>query len=82
MSDSSVAIFNPLNDDFTVKYDENGNGDPVSFTIKAKSVAKFAPHIANHITKHLATAIYDLRGNPKFDREIQMDAYKKEISMQ
>ncbi len=79
MNKDKVPLFNPLNEDFTAKYDINNDRNPIAFTIKAKSVAYFDPPIAAHIKKHLATAIFEKRGNNKMDHDIQIEQFLKEI---
>ena len=57
-------IFNPLTDDFTVLY----GGD--SFTIRARNMAEFSLEIADHVQKHLVTAILNEKTNPtELDRQ-------------
>lgn len=74
-----IAIFNPLNSDFTALYDVESNNSPKSFTIPAKEVREFPELIANHIAKHLINKIFDVRGDVRLDRSIQIKQFEKEV---
>ncbi len=78
---TKVYIFNPLNEDFDVKYDINNDRNPVTFTIKAKETASYEKVIADHFKQALAVRIFDLRGNVRKDRDIQMKEIYKEIEI-
>ena len=78
---TKIHVFNPLNEDFSVQYDVNNDRNPVTFTIKAKEVAKFDPIIAKHLKKHLANRIFDLRGDYAKDREMQMKKFYKKMEV-
>ena len=70
MADEKVFVFNPDIEDFSVKYDINGDGNPVTFTIRSLESEPFEPVIAEHIIKHLATHLLHKRGvrhNPELD---------------
>lgn len=59
---SKVPLFNPDNEDFTVTYDINEDGKPLSYTIHAGEIASFEPIIADHVRKHLVNRIVMKRG--------------------
>jgi len=75
-----IPVFNPLKSDFSVTYDVNGTGAPVTFTVQAHKTAEFDEVVANHVKKHLATAVYDLRGG-KTNNEDDMKAIMKELTI-
>lgn len=54
MNNEKKLLFNPDGDDFTVTYDINGDGKPLSYTIHAYQMAYFDAPIADHIANHLA----------------------------
>jgi hypothetical protein len=78
---SKVYVYNPLNEDFTVKYDIRGNKNPKAFTLKAKEIAQFDRVIANHLKKHLANKMFDLLGDVTKDRDIQMENFYKQMEV-
>jgi hypothetical protein len=80
VSKNKINIFNPLNEDFSVKYDVKKD-KPITFTIKAKEVAEFEEYIAKHIKKHLANRIFDVKGDYKKDRDMQMKKFYKEMEV-
>jgi len=55
------AVFNPLEEDFTVQYDINGDNKPVPFTSRAGEIQFFEEVIADHIIKHLVDKIANER---------------------
>lgn len=71
------TIYNPLSEDFTVNFagDEN---IPVPYTIHALEVDTYPTVIANHITKHLAEHIYQIRGQ-KTNHDDDIKAIRREI---
>lgn len=76
-----ICVYNPLLIDFTFKYDVNDNSEPVSFTIHAREHEFYEPYLAKHAKKHLANLVFDEKGNPRKDREVQMKEIMKEISI-
>ena len=79
MSDK-VPLFNPLNEDFTVQYDIDGNFKPKSYTIHGKEVEYFDPSIAKHITQALIDRILHLRGIKK-NAELDSKEIREEIEV-
>lgn len=70
-----IPVYNPLNEDFSVFYDVNGDSDPKEFTVPANEIMYFDPIIANHVKKHLAEKIVWAEGaKPNFD-----DAFKEAL---
>ena len=80
MTDEKVFIFNPDIEDFSVKYDINGDGSPATFTIRSLESDSFSPVIAKHITKHLANYLLHKRGI-KQNSELDLQNIKKEIEI-
>lgn len=80
MSKNKIFVFNPLNEDFSAKYDL-GKKKPETFTIKSKEVKPFEPHIAKHIRKHLANRIFDVKGDYRKEREPQMKKFYKQMEV-
>ena len=76
-----VGVYNPLLTDFTFKYDVNNDARPVSFTIHAREHEFYEPYLAKHAKKHLANKVFDEKGNPRKDREVQIKEIMKEISI-
>ncbi len=56
-SKEKIGVRNPTDDDFSVTYDINNNGKPVTFTVPSHTIEYFEPIIAEHIIKHLAQKI-------------------------
>jgi len=54
-------LFNPLNKDFTVKYDINGDLSPEEFTILGMELKSFDEPLYSHMKKHLITFIANER---------------------
>lgn len=75
---AKVLIFNPLNEDVSVKYDASGK-NPRTFTFRAKEVGKIDKEFADHVKKHLANRIFDKRGDYRKDRDMQMKEIYKEM---
>lgn len=75
-----VAIFNPLSEDFTVKY--NKGGDSIeSHTIHSLEIEYFEPHMAEHLKKHLADHIINKRGIKRGNYEATREEVLEEISV-
>ena len=73
---NEVGIFNPDIKDFSVKYDINEDGNPVTFTAPARETSYFSPRIAHHVAKHLADFLLHKRGikqNPDLDKQNIME---------
>lgn len=73
------TVYNPDSEDFTFKYDIDGNGNPKSFIIRAFDYVELEDYLADHAIKHLANKLLDKRGmnlNPEAD----LVAIKKEIT--
>ena len=81
MPKKKMGVYNPLLTDFTFKYDVNNDGEPVSFTIHAREHEFYEPHLARHAKKHLANLVFDEKGNPRKDREVQIKEIMKMISI-
>jgi hypothetical protein len=75
-----IPLYNPLNIDFTVKYDVSGTRNPVEFVIHAKEIEYFDEFIANHIKTALATEILNRRGIQK-NSELDLENIRKEIEV-
>lgn len=54
-------LFNPLKRDFSVNYDINGNGKPLTFTARSMTITRFDEPIYDHVKKHLITEILNER---------------------
>ena len=67
-------IYNPDDDDFTVKYGGK------SYTIFSREIDSFPVFIAEHIKKHLATHLLNKRGI-KTNSNDDLDKIKEEISI-
>ena len=76
-----IPLFNPLNSDFTVKYDIEGDGKPKQFTAKAQEITWHDPVIAKHIKKHLATAIVNERGPEGHNWPLSIKKAREEIEV-
>jgi len=76
-----VPIYNPLNTDFECKYDLHGDGNPILYQIKSKELEYFDPAVVPHIKKHLLNLIFDVRGNYRKDRQMQMAEFEKLIEV-
>jgi hypothetical protein len=75
-NDTPKSIFNPLREDFTVSYlDENNK--PRDYTIRSMEIETFPTYLADHIIKHLITAVQDERSlnltNTKLIEEIRKE---------
>lgn len=59
------ALYNPLNQDFYVKYDINGDMNPVEFTANAMAISYFEEPVWEHVRKHLIDHVMNFRNlNP------------------
>lgn len=54
-------IFNPLNSDFSVEYDINGDSHPETFTANAMAISYFDEGVWEHVRKHLVDHIMNVR---------------------
>lgn len=61
MSENKIAVYNPLKTDFETSYDTDGNGYPYSYKVPALEIAFFEPIVADHVAKHLTTAVMNTR---------------------
>lgn len=58
-----IPVYNPLVTDFTVTYDINEDNKPLEYIARAQEITYFDNEtIANHVKKHLSTAIVNKRG--------------------
>jgi len=78
---NDTPIFNPDTEDFSVKYDLNGDKNPLTFTIKARDIAYFPEVVANHIKKHLADHLLSKRGATGRNVELTLKGIYKEIEV-
>ena len=78
---NDIPIFNPDTEDFSVKYDINGDKNPETFTIKARDIAYFPEAVANHIKKHLANHLLNKRGVINRNTELTLQGIYKEIEV-
>ena len=75
-----VSVFNPLKDDFTVSFDFDGSGQPITFTAHAQELTKFDQRVAAHVKKHLIPKVLQSRGKDYFTPE-DTQKVDAEISM-
>ena len=75
-----VPVFNPTNNNFTVKYATH-DGLPESYTVHSLEIEYFEPRIAKHIKKHLADHIINKRGVKSGNYEATREEVLKEISV-
>lgn len=54
-------LFNPLNENFKIKYDINGDSNPEEFCINGMSLEAFDEPLYSHIRKHLITFVANKR---------------------
>jgi len=54
-------LYNPLNDDFKITYDINGDLQPKEFCINGMSLESFEEPLYSHMKKHLITFIANKR---------------------
>jgi len=54
-------LFNPINEDFTISYDINGDLHPVDYTIPGMDLKSFEEPLYSHLKKHLITFIANKR---------------------
>lgn len=74
---SLIPLFNPLTEDFEYPMRDDSNNFS-TFKMPSKEVSYFEPHVARHMKKHLADAVYNKEGNPKRDRDLEMaDIYAR-----
>ncbi|HEX9060847.1 MAG TPA: hypothetical protein VF941_11765 [Clostridia bacterium] len=70
-------IYNPTNENFSVKYDINGDGQSQTFTIHAGEIEAYEDIVADHIAKHLAHKITEkTKGKGSYE-----DAFDKAIKL-
>ena len=76
---AKTFVFNPLNEDFSTQYCVGNDSDPTTFAIKAKEVEPFEEDVAKHVKKHLANRIFDVKGDYKKERDVQMKKFYKQM---
>lgn len=76
-----VGVYNPTNEEFSVQYDVNGDGNPVTFTLKAMDIEYFDPVVAEHIKKHLADKILYSKGKMVMDYDKETAEIKKKLEI-
>ena len=77
-----IPVYNPLFADFVVTYDINGDGKPLEFVAKGQGITYFTNEtVAEHVKKHLTTAILNKRG-VKTSWRVDRDKVLKEISLE
>lgn len=70
-----VKLYNPLAEDFSIPYDINEDGMPITFTLHAGEIEPFPAPVAEHIKKHLANKIaFTTKGSRGWE-----EAYDKAI---
>jgi len=76
-----VYVYNPDSEDFSTTYDVNGNGDPVTFTIRSFEIGKFEiDAVGKHMLKHLADKIL-MKRKVKTNWANEHDALMKELNV-
>lgn len=78
---ATAYVHNITKDDFTVTYDTNQDGNPVEYTVEAGEIREFPIAIADHVKKHLAHKITNIRGIKINRYEEEYAAAMKEISV-
>lgn len=68
-------IFNPLNEDFKIKYDKK------EYTVRSKEVAEYPKHIIKHMKRGLANKIFDMRYSYSKRRDTQMEEIYKSMKV-
>lgn len=79
MSDDTIPVFNPLNIDFEVSYSLREN--PITFLLRSKEATHIPKKYVDHVKKHLANKIFDIRGDYLKRRDIQMKEIMKEMEV-
>lgn len=79
-------LYNPLSEDFTLKYDINGDGNPVTYTLHAGEIEEFPLSVAENIAKHLAHKITETtkgKGTYEaaFDKAVKLITDMKELEL-
>jgi len=76
-----VYVYNPDSEDFSTTYDVNGNGDPVTFTIRSFEIGKFENDaVGKHMLKHLADKIL-MKRKVRTNWEDEYNALLKELNV-
>lgn len=70
---SKILLYNPLNEDFKVKYDGK------YYSIRSKETKRFKKSIADHVIKHLSKKMFDTVGSYSERIDDQMVEFKKKI---
>ena len=72
-----VSIFNPLNSNVTVNLDLSGKS-PKTWVLKAKEITKVDTTYEKHVRRALVDAIFNARGNPRIDHNLQEIEFYRE----
>ena len=74
-----MILFNPTRNKFSVTYDTNNDGKPITYEIMPTETADFDEPIYSHVKKHLIDFVVNERGvNPTF--KLEVDSIEKEIN--
>lgn len=66
-----IPIYNELNEDVHVGWDLMGE-NPKDFKLVAKEITMIPSKHAEHVKKHLANRVFDVKGKTNMDREMQI----------
>ena len=76
---NETPVFNPLKKDLTVGWDLQGK-NPRNFLLRAREITMVDTMYAKHVKRTLADAVFDVKGDYRQDRDMQMKEIMKEIS--
>lgn len=75
-----IKLYNPLTEDFSMPYDLNEDGVPITFTLHAGEIESFPTPVAEHLKKHLANKIaFTTKGNGGWEAAYDKAVKKIEV---
>ncbi len=71
-----IGVFNPLSEDFTIKY-----AGTETYTAKPGKITFFEPHIARNMKIHLVDHLLNLHGPIDGNAELAKEKFMKQVSV-
>lgn len=76
-----IRLYNPLPENFSITYDTNGDGNPLTYIFHAQEIEEFEPEVAEHIRNHLGYKIA-MKNKGKGTFEIAYEKALQQINLE
>ena len=76
-----IGVFNPLSEDFIIKYDVNADKNPQPFTAIKEKITYFEPHIAKNMKTALVNHLLNLNWPADKNVEVAKKKFMKQITV-